>query len=50
MSGVEIDFSVDGGESTAQEDEGNETETGASPTQATAGTGGPLRIQGRLHS
>ncbi len=50
MSGVEIEFSVDGGESTAQEDEGNETETGDSRTQATAGTGGPTRIQGRLHS
>ena len=48
MSGVEIDFSVDGGESTAQEDEGNETETGASPTQATASTGGPIRIQGKI--
>ncbi len=50
MSGVEVEFSVDGGETTAQEDEGNETETGASPTQASAGTGGPSRIQGRLPS
>ena len=29
MSGVEMDFPVDGGESTAQEDEGNEMEIGA---------------------
>ena len=50
MSGVELEFSVDGGESTAQEDEGNETETGASQTQATAGTGGRSRIQGILQS
>jgi len=43
--GVEIEFSVEGGEDTTQgEDAGNETETGAQPTAA---TGRPSRIQGK---
>lgn len=50
MSGVEIEFSVDGGESTTQEDEGNETETGTPQPQPAAATGRHSRIQGRPQS
>ena len=47
MSGVEIEFAVDDEGDTAQEDEGNETETGDSRTQTTTDIGGASRIQGR---
>ena len=50
MSGVEIEFSVEGGESATQEDEGNETETGTPRPQATARTARRTRIQGRSQS
>lgn len=48
MSGVEIEFSVNGGGSAAQEEDdgGTETETGESPE---ADTERPARIQGLCH-
>lgn len=48
MSGLEVEFSVDGRESETQDDEGaNETETGESQTQSSIAAARPTRIQGR---
>lgn len=47
MSGVEIEFSVENGESGTQDSDG--TEAGDSRTQARTNTGGPSRIQGQWH-
>lgn len=50
MSGVEIEFSVENGESGTQDDDGGiETEAGDSRTQASTTTGRPSRIQGQWH-
>ena len=48
MSGVEIEFSVDSGESGTHEGErGNETETGEPQPQSNTAEARPTRIQGR---
>ena len=48
MSGLEVEFSVDGRESETQDEEGgNETETGESQTQPSTAEARPTRIQGR---
>lgn len=50
MSGVEIEFSVENGESGTQDsNERSETEASDSRTQARTTTGGPSRIQGQWH-
>lgn len=49
MSGVEIEFSLEDGESGTQDDEGTETEASESRTQAGPTTGGSSRIQGQWH-
>ena len=49
MSGVEIEFSVEDGETSAQDDEGNENEASDSRSQASTTTGRHSRIQGFRH-
>ena len=50
MSGVEIEFSVENGESGTQDDDGGtENEAGDSRTEASTTTGGPSRVQGQWH-
>ena len=47
MSGVEIELSVEDGESSTQDDGGAENEAGNFRTQANIAPGGPSRIQGQ---
>ena len=50
MSGVEIEFSVENGESGTQDDEGElQTERGDFQTPTSTTIGGPSRIQGQWH-
>lgn len=50
MSGVEVEFSVEGEDDAEQdEDAGHETETGETQGQPVAATGRPQRIQGERY-
>ncbi len=50
MSGVEIEFSVEGGESSTQDGGGSENEAGGPRIQAGTAAGGASRIQGERHN
>ena len=47
--GVEIEFSVEDGENSTDDEGGTETEAGDPRTQASIASGAPSRIQGQLH-